>query len=525
MSANIDPAKEECLSKILSQLDSTFGNQDGLENLVDKVKNSISNLKNGVAFKMADGVAQLVLKGESDQSINEMLKRNFPSGISIGNVEEMLKLVYVGTDTKNLKKAINFVQIFDSCHRAQAFNALYDDIKFKNHTKEPEMLLLQKKIRQFTEPGTVLVQIMKQVDADCNKIISRIVKGIKQKDYSISIYIANKLDNSLMDDNIGTIVQDFFTGTLDNFLLLIEYQYSLALPNNSNQCFMINALLKELEKRKLMDSQQGMHLWAHSKRLYEEMGSPRPSARYYMHQLCAGAIEKLSVNKEKFFGHYQRYVENPNKRLIRDLHKIDRHLCSIVDEFVSFYYNGDVGRAQNLLTTANAGLNYITTGRILSQLHEEMSKNNKLNSHEAFASFIIVKRYMDFSNFNSLDAKTKKPFEQLKDKAPACVRQLLWPKTTTEFQVVNKFFDATLSVQEDNNNVVCFDSADKRSNQTWKITIHETTSLLTLTHKQQSLQLGTGSNFSTCLAKTGVDWMVKAVDEQHFKIFFHAAGM
>jgi hypothetical protein len=453
-----------------------------------------------------------------------MLKRNFPSGTSIGNVEEMLKLVYVGTDAKNLKKAINFVQIFDSCHQAHAYNALYDDAKFKNHTEEPEMLLLQKKIRQLKEPGTVLDQTMKQVDADCRKIISRIIKGIKHKDYSISSYIAKELHYELMNDNIETIVQEFFTGTLDNFLLLIEYQYSRALPTVSNQCFFIHALLKELEKRKLLDSQQGMHLWMHSKSLYEEIRSPHGPPSYH-EDLCILAIRKLSGNKDKFFGHYQRYVENPEMQLLRDLHKIDRHLCSIVDDFVSFYYNGDVGRTQNLLKTANAGLNYLTTGRILSQLHEEMSKSNKLNSHEAFASFIIVKRCMDFSNFNSLDAKTKKPFEQLKDKAPACVRQLLWPTGPTEFQVVNKFFDATLCVQEDNNSVVCFDSVDKRSNQTWKITIDETTSLLTLTHKQKSLKLGTGSNFSTCLAKTGVEWMVKAVDEQHFKIFFGAAGM
>jgi hypothetical protein len=277
MSATVNHAEEECLSNMLSQLDSSFGNRKGLRKLVDEAVSVLSNLKNGLAREMAEEVAQLVLKPGSEEAIKQLLKQNFPSGVTIGNVEEMLKLVYVGTDKKNLKKAINFVQMFDSSHQAGAYKALYEDIKFKKHTNEPEMLLLQKKIRLLK--SVVLIETKKQVDEDCRKIIGRIVKGIEEKDYSISIYVADELDYALLDENMATIVQEFFTGSLENTPLLI--QYSQGLPHISNQCFLIDALLKELEKRQLlMDSMQAMQLWAHAKWTKEEnLNWPNVAAR------------------------------------------------------------------------------------------------------------------------------------------------------------------------------------------------------------------------------------------------------
>jgi hypothetical protein len=224
------------------------------------------------------------------------------TGMKIENVEEMLKLVYVGAETKNLEKAIDFVKIFDSCHQSGAYKALYEDIKFKNHTEEPEMLLLQRNIRQLEEPGSILEGTKEQVDEDCRKLISRIVKGIKEKDYSISIYVADELDSALLNDNMATIVQEFSTGSLENTLLLI--QYSWGLPYIPNSCFLIDALLKELEKRELLDSMQAMHLWAHAKYTKEETPNWAKVAASAK-KLCTDAIEKLALNK-KFFRHYQK---------------------------------------------------------------------------------------------------------------------------------------------------------------------------------------------------------------------------
>lgn len=515
MSAFVKQGEEEWLSEMLSKLDSTFGSRKGLKNLVAEAKTVLSNLKNGFAREMAEEVAQLVLKGESEETIKKHLLCNFPSGVTIRNVEEMLKLVYVGTGTENIKKAIDFVQIFDSCHHAQAYKALYDDVKFKNHTEEPEMLLLQKKIRQDQMMGP-MDETKKLVDADCCKIISRIVKGIQQEDYSISLYINKTIDESVLDDNIATIVREFFTGTLESCVLLL--QYSQQLCYFSNRCFVIDALLKELEKQQLLNSEQAMHLWAHANFTTEDTNWTRVKAS--TKKLCTDALEKLSPNKQHhFFKHYQKYIDFPSKQVIRDLHFSNPHLCSIVHDFAIFYYNGNVVKTQNLLEAANAMPHYLASGSILSVMHKKMAQSDQLDTFETFRLFNIVKCKMSLSNYDSIRADQKKPLEQLKENASACVHQLLWPEgaSASEFQLVNKFYNATLSVHQDNS-VVCFDSRDKRSNQTWKITIDEETSMLTLTHVQKSLQLGTRNNLP-CLVQTGVVWRVKVVDQDYLKIF------
>jgi hypothetical protein len=513
MSASLNLSRDEYLIE-MDRLMDAFERLRGADNDVTTIRNCISNLKDRLAFEMAEEVAQLVLNDASEESIEETLESNFPSGVSIGNVEEMLKLVYVGTDTKNLKKAINFVKIFDFCHQAKAFSALYEDVKFKKHTEEPEILLLQKKIRKLYEPTTDANETKEQVDAHCRKIISRIVKGIEEKNYSMSIYVAKELDVALLNENMTKIVREFYNGTSKNTLLLI--QYSRRLPYIENQCFLIDALLKELENSKLLDSESSMYLWALAKSV--------KGAGVYQ-KLCADATEKLAVNKMHFFGHYQRYVENSDKQKIRYLHISNTHLESLVRDFVSFYYNGEVGRTQNLLAAANAMPHFDALKRVLSQLHEEMAKSDQLNSFEALRLFNVVKHHMSDNFFNIANPDWKISLNQLKEKAPACVCQLLWPGKTTEFQLVNKFFNAALGVQEENNSIYCFSLGDKRSKQTWKITVDRWTTLLTLTHEQKKLNLGAGNESSPCLVLFREQWMAKAVDEHHLKIFRNFQGI
>jgi hypothetical protein len=335
-----------------------------------------------------------------------------------------------------IKKAIEFVDRLDAALKPEAYKVLYEYINLKNLTGEPEMLLLQRNIRQLENPRILLQETNKKVNADCKKMISRIVKGIEEKDYSISIYVIKELGYALLNENMATIVQEFSTGSLENTPLLI--QYSQGLPYISNHCFLIDALLKELEKRQLLDSMQAMHLWALAKYTKEEEAYwPNVAASTQM--LCTDALEKLSLNKEKFFQHYQNYVEDSDKQKIKDLHLSNWLLYSIVRDFVSFYFNGEVGRTQNLLAAANAMPDYGAIGRILSQLHEEMAKSDQLKSFEAFRLFNQVKRTMSFSNFNLLEPYEKKPFEELKEKAPAWARQLLWLHNLSDISLKNRF--------------------------------------------------------------------------------------
>jgi hypothetical protein len=430
------------------------------------------------------------------------LKELYPAGVETGTLQEIMALIYV--DKENLKNAIKTVLHFGVKQQAAAYKALYGEMQDKKHTGEPEMLLLQKNIRLVLELGSVLDETKKQVDEDCRKIISRIVKGIEERDYSISIYVAKELDVALLNENMASIVQEFSTGSSENTELLI--QYSWRLHNIPNQCFLIDALLKELEKRQLLDSMQAMHLWAHAKFIKED-STTWPFVAASTQKLCTDVLEKLSVNKEKFFRHYQKYVEDSDKQKINDLHFSNWHLASIVRDFVSFYYNGEVGRTQNLLAAANAINFFVAIERILSQLHEEMAKRDQLKSFEAFRLFNQVKRTMIYST-------------ALKEKAPACVRQLLWSDESTDFHLVNKFKSEQLFFTPDDNKVGCRIPGADHDDQLWLLDVDKETSLVSIRPKTGAGELGIqGDETLGVVPKPGVCWMIKPVDDDHFKIF------
>jgi hypothetical protein len=321
---------------------------------------------------------------------------------------------------EDLTNSIDFVDRLDTNLKPDAYRALYEKISLNNQTNVPQMLLLQRRIDLLKDPGTNLNETKKNLDADCRKIISRIVKGIGQKDYSISRYITKKLDDAVLNDNMVKIVREFYNGTLENTLLLIAY--SNGLSSSSNACFLINALLKELEKRQLLESVDAMNLWAHARFAGEEENWSNLEA--CTQKLCTDAIVKLDLYKETLYGHYKKYVENSDKHTIQDLHKSNWHLRSIVRDFVYWYYNGEVDRTQNLLAASNAIQDYVAVGRILSQLHEEMAESDQLNSFGAFKLFNQVQRYMNSSNFNSQEPEYVQTMEQLIDQAPAWVLQL-----------------------------------------------------------------------------------------------------
>jgi hypothetical protein len=524
MASSVNHSEENDLSDMLCVLDSCFGSRRAdLRNLVDEAVTLIYNLKNGLVREMAEEVAQLVLKGTSETSVKKRLHRNFPSGVSIRDIEEILKIVYKGTNADNLKKAIHFVQIVDSSYQVQAYKALYQDIQYKKQNQEPEMLLLQKKINLIQSSGTVLDEIKQLIDADCCKITNGIIKGIKEKDYSVSIHIARHTDFTLLNENLVTVVREFCTGTLENTMLMMQFASNL--PNIENQCLLIDTLLLELENRQLLGLEQGMLLWSFAKFTKDEQINWQNVAESYR-KLCTDAIHKLSANKEQFFRHYQKYVEDSEQQKIKNLHKNHGYLQSIVCEFVSFYYSGDLVRTQKLLETVNTDARNVPVGRILNQLYVEMDKRNQLKSFQEFQLFNKVKEFINLDNSNALPNTVMQPFKQLKEKAPACIQKLLWPpgSEATEFQLINKYYNATLGVQTDNSSVVCYASGHKRSNQIWKMTVDQKTSLLTLTHAEICLELGSANEKSLYLGQTGLNWMVKAVDEDHLQIYRRIKG-
>jgi hypothetical protein len=325
--------------------------------------------------------------------------------------------------SKQLQNAIGFAHRLNRNLGHAVYKELYQNLKLNKFTRNPEMLLLQRNLRQEQHPGAILANIKNQVDEDCQWIISSIVKGVEKKDNSISIYIVNSIETSLLNENMEKIVKEFYTGTLPQTLKLFDYLDGLPI---STDCFLIAALLRELEEKHSLESVQAMFLWAYARYTKEEqLGWPlvAPSDQ----KLCNNALEKLSSNKPKFFQNYQSFIENPNTHIFNDEYKTAYFLSSMVKEFVSIYFNEDYNERTNILITAADSIrNIFTIGHILSQLHEELDKKNKLTTFEAFRIQNSVKKILSNKCSPSACHHWKYPLETLKQKAPACVRQLLF---------------------------------------------------------------------------------------------------
>jgi hypothetical protein len=455
--------------------------------------------------------SSVIQPGDQRQFFQDSKKEKREDKTKQENIENILHI----NATKNLTAAIIQVEKFEESSRTQAYEKLYNHVQ-KN--EEPAMLLLQKKIGQLKIP--VLNNVKEQVGENCRKIISNIVKGIKEKDYSLSLRVENTLENALLGENMMAIVQELSPDTLEKTLLLIEY--SMKLPTISTKFFLIDAFLKELEKRQLLNSEFSMHLWAHTQYIREANGNSPFGACTKSQELFDNAFHTLSKinDKDQFYQHYKKYVMNSDKKKIKEMHNRNSHLLKLVCGFVSSLYKQDAGIAQNLLTSANAITEYDAVGRILSQLHEEMAKSGQLNSFEGFRLFYIVHCKMNRTDFHSKSEEIKGTFEKLQENSPACLRQLF--RTEGNFSpIFNKVHNnATLGIKRGKKNIVCFDSEHKRANWGWKITIDQETALLTLTSEKKLMELGIEKNkpYLTPVGKSN-KWMVKPVNEDSFKIF------
>jgi hypothetical protein len=89
-----------------------------------------------------------------------------------------------------------------------------------------------------------------------------------------------------------------------------------------------------------------------------------------------------------------------------------------VQEFVSWYYKvEDLSTVQNVLSAARAIDNYYGTQRILVHLQVEMQKFQQKHFWRA-----IIKHAISYDSFVSVEPEYKAPWEQLRAKAPTCLR-------------------------------------------------------------------------------------------------------
>jgi len=520
--SELDYSPEERLKQLLKILDTFFSKPSAAEmqQLANEAKRVVNKMQNFLERSLVEQVAELVQAKEWD-NVTEKMKQNFPGGVNIGKVEEILELVYLNGSLEHFVSALHWVGKLDVKLQPRAYESLYEQLKFKRLANQPEVLL----VRQNLLVGQVSDNLQAQLDEDFQTIVGRIVEGVKKEDFSLQIKISEMRKTAMV--GVDLIINEVVTAVLDKFktfnfeetLLLI--QYSTKLPFLENCCIMIDVLMKMLEARKLLGSKQAFLLWSHAKFILEEQPNwkdmPKASQK-----LCADAVDKLTEYIEFFFKHYQKYVEEKNNQKLKKLHQRDRHLRSIVSEFVSWYYKKeDLSRVQNLLSAARATNCFIAIERILTRLQIEMDKFQQMNTFEAFCLFNMVKLYMALDRYKILEQKLKASYEELKAKAPTCLRLLLWPdQEDNQLQLVNKFYDSSLCIQQDK--IICSNSTlDKEL--LCSATIDPVTALTTFSFKSGikncKLDAVALEDIKTKKPWIGTQWKLKAIDDTHVKIF------
>jgi len=523
MSSGRAPSRVERLVQLLKDLDdfSCDSTEADLLHLANEAKRAVTKMQNVLKRNQVEQVAKLVQAKEWDKATQQM-KINFPGGNSIAIVEEVLELVYVADNLDNLTTAIKWVDKLDASLRPGAYRTLYEQVKFKRHTDQPQVLMLWRRIK-FLPASAVLDSVLAQLDQDFQRILEQIVEGIKKKDYSLIGRIDEMDDYSnegelVMNKVVTAVVSKFETLTMENVVLLV--QFSMKLPSIANCCYLMDALMKALEAGLLQDSEIAMQLWVHAKYIKEEQPN-WDKVEKSSQKLCINVLEKLTLYKLRYFRHYQRYVEDDDKQKIEYLHY--DNLRSILSDFVTWYYKqDDLTRVHKLLAAVNVMIYYGEIQRVLTQLHIEMLKFQQTNTFEAFCLFNMVKHIISLDSYKSLELKLKAPFEQLKAKAPNCLCLLLWPdEDERQLRLVNKFYDSPLCIQ-DEKVFCCTSRVDNDQEQLCSVSVEAETALSTFSFKCGNTLWKLDASDSDNMAKvtwTGTRWKLKPADEHHVQIF------
>jgi len=260
----------ERLEQMLRELDAVHADleEDELQLLASQVKGGVLKLQNLLKRSHVKQVAGLVQTKQWD-AVSEQMRRNLPGGTtSIGNVQEVLELVFNEDNLDDLTSAILWAGQLELVMRRGALEAIYEQMQIKGHTEQPQVLMLSRRIAKL-RPVSVLKP---QLDRHCQEIIQRVVQGIKHKDYTLTLQIVELNDfvegELITNEMMAQVVAKFDVSVLKEVLLLI--QYCVKLPAIGNCCFFVDALLKALEANQLMESEQALQLWAVAKYVKEE---------------------------------------------------------------------------------------------------------------------------------------------------------------------------------------------------------------------------------------------------------------
>jgi hypothetical protein len=501
----VDTNRMQLLEQFLVDLDQSSGAAPAdVKTVLTEASSALHRLRKYLQCEQSKKVAQLARDGDLDGALETMLE-HFPD-LKISIVIDILKLLY--NDEKDLLSTIRFVERLGVEFRREAYEAVYENVRLKGHTEMLEMLLLQKNMSQILAGES---ETMKQLDEDCDKIVERIVEGVKTEDYELCTKII-EFGGSILDGKmVSIVVKVHSTSTLKDTLLLINF--SQGLPEISNQSILIRALFQVLEAKNLLRTEHGLHIWSHLRSVLGQQYLPNEDTgdRDDFTFICT----KLDKNKDVYFEIYRDYVEDPDGDKIKTLHDCNWQLLLILPEFVDSYYDGDLDKASVLLSAVQNICFFSSRFKILNSLYKKMSHFDQLDTFEAFRIFTVVKENLRSASL------WEQEFEELQAEAPLCLRLLLWPEPAgAKFWLVNKFLDAPLHCTK--TRVFCGPpSATRISDQLWRAKVDPSTGLTAFKMRGRRLSFSfLNGKPPVGQANKKTEWKIKAVDEHHIKLYF-----
>jgi hypothetical protein len=476
--------------------------------MLEKGKEYVATLSSSLKHSQVQCVVKLVQNKEWLQATSYMLE-NYQLAVCSKIIEPILMLVYKGNDLDNLTSAIKWVDTLDVSLRPGAFVVLYERIKTKKHTDQPQVLLLWRRIKDLPNLDDVRAQLEKYYQ----RIMESGVEGVLQMDYSLGAKIFPE-DVSILKEAAGHFVERGFDGTLESWLLLIQFSKNLTHPEN--QVVLMEALTKALVNRSLLDSEHALTLYVHVKDLERNWRLDQPTD---FSKLYLSVLQKLEQHKDIILKRYQKYVDDKDKNKIKHLHEQNPHLLNVSKYFVEWYvYNRvmelKLNRLVNLLQAAKAIQCPQVVFRLLVDLDDMVSFYTDIgplyirNQIKNFDSPGFQEKYASWLH----ETDESDPFE-----APKCFRQIL---DEQPMRMVNKFFGSSLCVQQQQ--VICCNSLEAEQQGVFGASVDPNTALITFTIELDgnSWELKASAEDGIArVAKEGTKWMLKTEDQRYIKIF------
>lgn len=442
-------------------------------------------------------------------------------GISSGAVEEILTLV--GDDVDNMIKSMSWVTHLEADLQPVACEALYEKIKLKHYTDQPILMLpLFKYVSEV--PVGLLDDVRSELESDCDTFIDAFVKTILKGDYKDDKNCQAIERFDLFGFLLPTLLRKLkVCSDVDGLLHLFKYfsHYRCQIgesSENATSIFICN-LFDTLEEKAMLDSAQALLLYAfaNSECWWWESDIDSSCKCVQRDEKLKLVLEKLSELKTRLYVHYQGYVENQDKQKIEDIYKRNERLRFMEPEFTTWYYNGDLKRAQNLLVASRSdGYNY-HNGNFIELLHKEMVRLHRMETFDAFCMY---------NEANNQGLSTIVDLSSIKDMnlgTPNCVRVLLNSSSKDhQLRMVNKYFDEPLSYSQQKRGVFYCKSSEVEKGQLFWTFVDPDTSLTTFLFSFSDAVLKMDASVldgKTRVASKGTQWMIKPIDDHHVKIF------